>query len=295
MSNPLITIGIPFYNCQKTLLDAIKSVFGQTFQDWELILIDDGSTDRSLEIAKSINDLRVKVISDGKNKKLAARLNQIIDLAHGEYIARMDADDICSSTRIQQQLELFKKNNDIDVVGCGVIYLSNKDRPLGYSVALQTHEEICKQPYRGFNICHASIMARKSWYQRFRYDESIHLGQDFNLWLRSYRDSRFANIPEPLYYYRLESSYSIRKQCRDRFRSSVYLFGHYRKQNFYKALFYFFIQYIKIAAEVVFFVAGAKKKLLSRRYKPLSDAEIQRYVSEIQKIKNISLPVRKTI
>ncbi|MFA6174996.1 MAG: glycosyltransferase family 2 protein [Phycisphaerae bacterium] len=291
---PVITVGIPFYNNEKTLLNAVRSILSQTFKDWELILLDDGSTDGSLNVARSIKDPRIKVISDGRNMKLAARLNQIIDLAQGEYIARMDADDICSPMRIQQQLELLKKNNNIDVVGCGVIYLSDKDIPLGHTTALQNHEEICKQPYRGFGICHASIIARKSWYRKFRYDESIQLGQDFNLWLRSYRDSRFANIPEPLYYYRFESSYSLKKQFRDRFRSSIYIFEHYKKESLYKALFYFLIQYVKIAIEAGFYIVGAKKKLLSRRYSQLTNAEVTAYTSEIKKIKNTELPIVAT-
>ena len=76
-----ITIAIPFYNAEEYLPDAIRSVFAQTFQDWELLLIDDGSTDASLAIANSVDDERVRVISDGKNKKLAARLNEVTQWA----------------------------------------------------------------------------------------------------------------------------------------------------------------------------------------------------------------------
>src|SRR4030066_138114 len=100
MSGPLVTVGIPFFNNQDTLPDAIRSIFAQSFQDWELLLLDDGSTDGSLQIAQSIDDPRVRVISDGCNRKLPARLNQIIDLARGQYIARMDADDLCGITRL---------------------------------------------------------------------------------------------------------------------------------------------------------------------------------------------------
>src|SRR5690554_4188978 len=91
---PSVSIGIPFFNAEAYLLDAIKSVFAQTHQNWELILLDDGSTDRSLEIARSIDDPRVRVYSDGQNKHLAARLNEIARLARYEYLARMDADDL---------------------------------------------------------------------------------------------------------------------------------------------------------------------------------------------------------
>src|SRR5699024_12652561 len=80
-SMPAISIGLPFYNAEEFLLDSIKSIFAQTYQNWELILIDDGSTDNSLSIAQSIDDPRVRLYSDGKNKKLAARLNEIAKLA----------------------------------------------------------------------------------------------------------------------------------------------------------------------------------------------------------------------
>lgn len=207
----------------------------------------------------------------------------------------MDADDMCSPARIEKQLDLLNKNNEVDVVGCGVVYLSDKDDPLGYSVALRNHEEICRKPYRGFGICHASIVARKSWCRKFRYDESIHLGQDFNLWLRSYNDSKFANIPEPLYYYRLESSYNLKKQCKDRYMSSIYLFEYHKKRDsLCKGLFYFFIQYMKMITEIVFCAIGAKRKLFSRRYSQLTVAEAGAYIAEIQKIKKIELPTVTT-
>ncbi|MEK5752755.1 glycosyltransferase family 2 protein, partial [Acinetobacter variabilis] len=74
-----ISIGIPFFNAEKYLEDAIKSVLAQTFQNWELILVDDGSIDRSLEIARSFNDPRIRIIADGHNRRLAYRLNQIIN------------------------------------------------------------------------------------------------------------------------------------------------------------------------------------------------------------------------
>ena len=100
-TSPLISVGIPFYNSEKYLADAIKSVLAQTFQNWELILVDDGSTDNSLETAREFEkqDSRIRVISDGKNKKLPARLNQIIAESKGEYIARMDAESFAETNR----------------------------------------------------------------------------------------------------------------------------------------------------------------------------------------------------
>ena len=123
--NENITIAIPFLNAEKYLVDAIRSVFAQTHTDWELLLIDDGSTDKSLEIAHSIKDSRVRVISDGFNKKLASRLNEITDIASHELIARMDADDLMSPDRLKIQLEILKSHPEIDLVSCGLYSTKN--------------------------------------------------------------------------------------------------------------------------------------------------------------------------
>ncbi|MBN2456873.1 MAG: glycosyltransferase [Sedimentisphaerales bacterium] len=295
MNTPLVTIGIPFYNNQETLLSSIKSIFAQTYKNWELILVDDGSTDSSLHIARFIDDSRVRVISDGINKKLAARLNQIIGLAKGKYVARMDADDLCLPTRIERQVQLLEKDSKVDIVGCGAVYLNKENEPLGQTMAPEIHEKICAYPYRTFGICHPSIVARKSWYKKYYYDETVTLGQDFNLWLRSYQSSVFANIPDPLYCYRLEASFMLVKQIKNRYTSAGYIFKHYQKRScLYEALYYAMMQYLRMAAEIGFCSIGLKGKLLARRYKPLNNAEIEKYNSKIHDIENTNLPIIAT-
>jgi glycosyltransferase involved in cell wall biosynthesis len=292
VNQPLITVGIPFYNSEKTLLDAVRSIFAQTLQDWELILVDDGSTDRSLEIAQSIDDERVRVLSDGKNKKLPARLNQIIDNARGKYIARMDADDLCIPLRLEKQIQRFQQDTQLDVVGTGMGYIDDQDRPVGTMLLAEQHEQICRAPYRTFQLSHPSIIARKSWYEKFRYDETITLGQDFHLWLRSYQQSKFANVPEYLYCYRLESSFRLKKQCKDRHLSAGYLFDHYRNQKqFSWALLYAMMQYLRMTAEIAYCTVGAKQKLLARRYQTISNNERQALQAEIQNVIDTKLPI----
>ena len=107
---PLISIGIPFYNAEKYLKFAIQSVIAQSYQNWELILVDDGSSDNSLEIAQdfALKDARIRVICDGKNRKLPYRLNQLILESKGDFIARMDADDIMHPDRLLIQLTYLK-------------------------------------------------------------------------------------------------------------------------------------------------------------------------------------------
>ena len=208
-SLPPVSIGLPFYNAEKFLLDSIKSVFAQTHQDWELILMDDGSTDRSLEIAKSIRDPRVRVYSDGKNRKLASRLNEINDLAKFDFIARMDADDMMATDRIEKQLSRLLTCEDIDLVTTGVCSITDDAVPYGTRTPGMKH---VLTPYKVLSgqhgIVHAAVVGRRDWFLRNRYDPSDTRAQDYKLWVRASlkSDLSVSFISEPLYYYREEGS-----------------------------------------------------------------------------------------
>ena len=204
-----ISIGIPFYNAENHLADAIRSVFAQTYQDWELILIDDGSTDRSLEIALSVKDSRVRVFSDGQNKKLPFRLNEIVQLARYDFIARMDADDLMSPYRLENQVEILNNCPEIDLVSTGIFSLTNESVCLGFRLPVN-HEvsltDLLRK--RGSGVVHASIVGRKEWFLRNSYDVSLQTAQDYELWVRtSYQDDfKISLLKEPLYYYREEGN-----------------------------------------------------------------------------------------
>ena len=177
-----ITIGIPFYNAQEFLGDAIRSVFAQTYQDWELILVDDGSTDCSLEIAHSIKDSRVRVISDGLNRKLPFRLNQTTEEARYEFIGRMDADDIISPFRFEKQLAVLKDNPKIDLVTTGVCSISDDARPVGVRCGSPNNIITGRKLLLGqASVVHAAILGRKAWFHRHLYDETLMLLEDYEL------------------------------------------------------------------------------------------------------------------
>src|SRR5688572_8039312 len=110
---PCVTVGIPFLNGKRTLVDAVRSVFAQTFTDWELILMDDGSTDGSADLVRGIDDPRVRLVSDGVNRGLCDRLNQIASLAQGRYLARMDADDLMHAQRLERQVAYLNRHADV--------------------------------------------------------------------------------------------------------------------------------------------------------------------------------------
>lgn len=294
MNTPLVSITSAFYNEGPVLLDMIKSVFAQTFTDWELILLDDGSTDNSLQIAQSIDDPRVRVYSNNQNIGRSASLNKLNSLARGKYIARFDADDMCFPRRIEKEVEFLEKHPEVDVVSTGVINLGNGDIPKGQnSVDIPTHSEICKNPLKYIALSHPAAMGRKSWFDKNHYDETISISVDASLWFRTYQHSTFANIPEPLFYYRLDKAFTLKKQFNSRKTSAKFQYNHYKKTgNSAKALSCLFLQYGKFIITLLAFICGFREYLMSRRYEPLDREKLQFYLQELSQIKKTELPIR---
>lgn len=203
----MVTIGLPFCNNQHTLAGAIRSVFSQTVCDWQLILVDDGSTDRSLDIARSIADERVCVISGGRNLGLAARLNQIVDLAERPYLARMDADDLMDPHRLARQLDVLQQEPSLELVDTGLLSIDENDRATGERCCHSFHASGAGI-VSGQTPVHASVVARTDWFRRNLYDTSYRRAQDFELWIRTYINGslRIRRIPEPLYFCREQAS-----------------------------------------------------------------------------------------
>jgi glycosyltransferase involved in cell wall biosynthesis len=199
-----ITVGIPFYNNEKTLELAIKSVIAQTFKDWELFLIDDGSTDNSVRIAQmsANSDNRIILISDGTNRGLIYRLNQIIDIANGDFVARMDADDVMLPERLEKQWTIFMNNPKIDIVATAAYTIDENDNPIGVrditAINLKNKKEILKKSL----LIHPSILVSKKWYRSNKYDHKYIRAEDFELWCRTLGYTNFYRISEPLLLYR---------------------------------------------------------------------------------------------
>lgn len=212
-----VSIGIPFYNAEEYFYHAIDSVVKQSYKDWELILVDDGSTDSSLQIAEEFarKDNRIRIISDGLNKKLPYRLNQIINESKGEYIARMDADDLIHPDRIKIQVEFLEKNNNFDLVSAGVVSINHNNQVRGIRCLENIYTDFSTVK-RNYPIVHASVVARKSWYNRNKYDISLPRSEDFELWCRtiSNNDLKIAVLPQALYYYREEGLVTYEKLLR---------------------------------------------------------------------------------
>ena len=176
-------------------------MFAQTFTDWELLLVDDGSTDGSLDIARTVDDPRVKVISDGRNMGLSYRLNQIAGLAQGDYIARMDADDIMRPERLEAQVRYLDADPKVDVIDTGAYSID----AAGSLTGIRDLGPLDSRPeavLRQGLFCHPAVAGRAEWFRKNPYDESFRRAQDYELWCRTCSRSTFARVEQPLLYYR---------------------------------------------------------------------------------------------
>ena len=209
---PVLTIGLPFYNNRSTLELALKSIFAQTYQDWELILLDDGSTDGSSALAASIKDPRVRLFSDGTNKGLIYRLNQIAQLAEGKYLARMDADDLMDPERLEKQVSYLLAHPDVDLVDTGTWSIDEQGKPRGKR-GLEPINTNPEHILRHAMLLHASVVGKRSWFLSNPYDKDFIRAEDYELWCRTHAHSKFARIAEPLYIVR-EGKVNIRNYAK---------------------------------------------------------------------------------
>jgi len=208
---------MPVYNAGKHLRLAVLSIVKQTFTDWELLIIDDGSTDSALQDIADIRDNRIRILRDGKNKGLAARLNEAIDLARGHYFARMDQDDVSYPERFASQIELLEKDPSLDLVAVRAVAISDDNRLTGILPCAATQEQISEKPWRGFYLPHPTWMGRIEWFRKYRYAEpGPYFCEDQELLLRSHEQSRFGMIMEPLFAYRLREEINWRKLIKTR-------------------------------------------------------------------------------
>lgn len=202
---PLVSVGMSVRNCEATLGVALQSIVQQTYPHWELWLLDDGSTDRTLSVARQFNDPRIRLITDGKKMGLAARLNQATGLAQGRYFARMDGDDICYPERFDRQVAMLGLRPDIDLLGCGSIVFNGSGQAVGKLPLRLDHAKICKRPWAGFYLAHPTWMGRTEWFKKHPYRQDALRAQDQDLLLRTHRHSHFAALPDILLGYRQES------------------------------------------------------------------------------------------
>lgn len=210
---PETTVLIPVYNCAKYIITAIESVLAQKYTDYELLLIDDGSTDNTADIIASIKDSRIVFLKNSKNRGIVYTLNKGLALARGKYIIRMDGDDIVIGNRFEVQIDFLNKNPDFGIVG-GWYQVINAQ-----GVIIDTVEGVTDSRNAQLSLLfrnqftHSAVTMRSDLAKQLKYDPKFQYCEDYDLWVRFAEVSKVANLPAYFVSYRWYSENSCsRKQ-----------------------------------------------------------------------------------
>ncbi|MEM6884725.1 MAG: glycosyltransferase family 2 protein [Verrucomicrobiota bacterium] len=199
MSDPSISVVMPVYNASATLGAAVESICAQSFEDWEYIIIDDGSSDGSVALLEdwAAKEPRIRIFKNPENLGLPRSLNRGLSESRGRYIARMDADDICEPERLRKQVEWMEVHPDTVLCGTWVQFFGSKTHVRQMPTE---HEELRVKMLLEYPFEHPTLMMRRSFLQEhdLRYNESLRLSEDLDLCHRVARKGRVTNLPEPL-------------------------------------------------------------------------------------------------
>lgn len=177
----MVSIGLPVYNDERYLVAALSSIFDQSYKDWELIVTDDGSTDGTKDILSAFrvrsekSGVQLRVLADGRHLGISTRINQQVEMARGEYFARMDADDVMLPERLAEQVKYMEEHPEVDV---------------------------CGTQAGPWTFVHPSVMGKTSWFREHPYRSECDGCEDWDLWLRTRKNSVYGFIDTPILYYR---------------------------------------------------------------------------------------------
>jgi glycosyltransferase involved in cell wall biosynthesis len=274
---PAVSIVMPVRNVQDTIDPAIRSIVAQTWKAWELIVVDDGSTDTTPELLRAWAGLddRIRPFVDGCARGISARLNEGVRRSRAPIIARMDGDDICYPHRLSTQLTFLHENPDVDLVGAGSMVFTSDGSPRGPRAWPGEHEVLTANPLlNGIPLAHPTWMGRRSWFLRFPYDPRATGWEDQEVLLRGYTSSRYANLPDVLLGYR-EDRIKLRRSVATRL-SKINTLLRYGAQNrrMVSGLIGSASQLAKGACDALAVAARREDLILARRNQVPSPAEI---------------------
>lgn len=251
---PLVSIIMPFYNADKTLRKSIMSIVSQSYNELEIILVDDSSTDSSLLIAQEFCniDKRIKLIKNNKNIGLAASLNSAIKVSKGRYIARMDSDDYSHPSRIEKQVAFLQKNKKISVLGTAARYIVNNNSKRSFINTMPlSHEECIEKIAKTTPFIHPSVMFHREFFSEVGYyNPTLRKAQDYELWVRAKNKVQFANLSDVLIDYNFAPNKSFLLFANE---IKVKMMCSIKYGFFIRAFFYSFVAFSKFLINKIFF------------------------------------------
>ena len=266
MEKPFVTVGLPCYNVEKFISWAVKSVLAQSYTNFELIITDDGSVDRTLDILRGIRDERIILVADGENHGISYRLNQQISMAKGDIFIRMDGDDIMFPDRIEKQVNYLMEHPNVDVIGASAIIIDDSNQIIGQRLSKDILPTKPEEVINNNPFIHPTIAGRIAFFKKYHYDEELNGVEDKDLWCRGVVFSCYQNIKAPLLFYRDPLQFKIstyiyrKKQGRKQVVKRWSLFC-----NKWPAIVYVVKSYFVILCIFVFHVIRMDDRLIGRR------------------------------
>lgn len=246
----MISVIMGIYNCAATLVEALDSIANQTYTDWEIIMCDDGSSDKTYEIAEKYiqqhPEYRIKLIRHNKNKGLNQTLNDCLEIATGDYIGRMDADDISLPKRFEKEMAEFEKDPNLSVVSCPMIYF-DENGDWGSGKCDNTYPKKENLVF-GTVHAHAPCLVKA---ETFRAVKGYSVGkrllrvEDWHLWIKIYASGRYGkNLSEPLYKMRDDQLAAKRRKFKFRLNEAYVSRLAVKTFNLPKRMYFYSIRFI---------------------------------------------------
>jgi len=229
-----LSVIMPVYNAESHIEDAVSSILNQTFEEFEFVIVDDCSTDSSYALLQDFakNDDRIKLYRNKKNSKISYTLNRAMKIASGEYIARMDADDISLPTRFSVQLQYLANHSDISLVGSGVYYIDDIGRQIGCRNSICGSSLIEKIIELRSPIAHPTWMFRRRDLEKIGGYREVVPAEDYDILLRlNFAGIKFDNVPEKLLKYRLSGTGTVFQAGLKQRKAFNYVLSLYRKKK----------------------------------------------------------------
>jgi glycosyltransferase involved in cell wall biosynthesis len=222
-----VSVIMPSYNAERFIEPAMKSILNQAYKDFEFIIIDDCSNDSTAKIVKEFwkKDKRIIYVKNERNMGVASSLNKGIHMAKGEFIARMDADDIAAPSRINYQVRYMKENSECVVCGTNIVLIDDQNRVIGRRVYFEKDKEIKKRLLQANPFAHPTTIIRKNILikKNIFYTDDFPRAEDYHLWLRLADYGTFANLNMFLLKYRISDSTIKYRYCKEMLADTIRL------------------------------------------------------------------------
>lgn len=231
MMNPKISVIMSVYNGMPYLKEAVKSILDQTYKNFEFVIVNDASIDETWKYLKTLRDKRIKLIKNSKNLGLALSLNKALKQSFGDYIARMDADDISLPQRLATQLKFMQKNPTVDICGTWTKLIDENDNIIGKVHKAAKDKDIKKMNKYITGVVHPTWLVKKKVFEKLKgYDSRFDMVEDFDFLLRAEK-FKMANIKKELLLWRSTTNRRSQKNIQEMYRKNFTVKWFYFKKG----------------------------------------------------------------